>query len=49
MGDTLRVIADAVLQIHISVDLEFCVERCVTHIIGKQWGNGIRGGSRSPS
>jgi len=48
MGDTLPIIADALLIIYMSVNLGFRVERCVTHIIGKQWGNGIRGGSRRP-
>jgi len=48
MGDTLRIIADALLIIRMSVNLGFRVERCITHIIGKQWSNGIRWGSRSP-
>ena len=47
MGDTLPIIADGLLIIYMSVNSGFGVERC-THIIGKQWGNGIRGGSRSP-
>jgi len=48
MGDTLPIITDALLIIYMSVNLGFRVERCVTHIIGKQLGQWYPGGFQTP-